>query len=233
MSTDRLVDITVTFAPGVVEKLVCKAEDYECNALEKCLKLYTTQTITNMHMFDEKEKLKKFDNTKDIIDHYLAIRHAVYVDRKKAQLETLERDALKLSNKARFIMENLDDTIDLRRKKNAEIVELLSGRDYDVIDGDDNYNYLVKMPMNSVSEENVQKLLAEKDSKLTEVELLKATTETQLWLNELAELEEDFNKYKAERAKLDETKTKGKGKKKVKKVKKSSKKKATKLKLKA
>ena len=34
MSTDRLVDITVTFAPGVVEKLVCKAEDYECNALE-------------------------------------------------------------------------------------------------------------------------------------------------------------------------------------------------------
>ena len=37
MSTDRLVDITVTFAPGVVEKLVCKAEDYECNALEKCL----------------------------------------------------------------------------------------------------------------------------------------------------------------------------------------------------
>ena len=235
MSTDRLVDITVTFAPGVVEKLVCKAEDYECNALEKCLKLYTTQTITNMHMFDEKEKLKKFDNAKDIIDHYLAIRHAVYVDRKKAQLENLERDALKLSNKARFIMENLDDQIDLRRKKNAQIVELLSARDYDVIDGDDNYNYLVKMPMNSVSEENVQKLLSERDSKLTEVELLKATTETQLWLNELAELEEDFNKYKADRAKLDETKTKGKGKskKKVKKVKKSSKKKATKLKLKA
>ena len=75
------------------------------------------------------------------------------------------------------------------------------------------------MPMNSVSEENVQKLLAEKDSKLTEVELLKATTETQLWLDELAELEEDFNKYKAERAKLDETKTKGKGKKKIKRVK--------------
>ena len=101
----------------------------------------------------------------------------MYVDRKKAQLENLERDALKLSNKARFIMENLDDTIDLRRKKNAQIVELLSERNYDVIDGDDNYNYLVKMPMNSVSEENVQKLLSERDSKLTEVELLKATTE--------------------------------------------------------
>ena len=75
-------------------------------------------------------------------------------------------------------------------------------------------------------------ILSEKDSKLTEVELLKATTETQLWLNEIAELEDDFRKYKATRAKLDETKSKGKSKKKIKKVKKSSKK-ATKLKLKA
>ena len=210
MSTDRCVDITVTFGPGVVEKLVCKAEDYECNALEKYLKLYTTQTITNMHMFDEKEQLKKFSCPKDIIDHYLDVRHTVYVERKKAMLIELERDALKLSNRARFIMENLDDTIDLRRKKNDVIVELLKSREYDVIDDDDNYNYLVKMPMNSVSEENVQKLLNEKDGKMTEVNLLKATTETQMWLNELVELEDDYESYIKERAKLDVTTSKAK-----------------------
>lgn len=233
MSTDRCVDITITFGAGVVEKLVCKAEDYECNALEKYLKLYTTQTITNMHMFDEKEKLKKFTSPKEIIDHYLGIRHNVYVERKKALLAELEKDALKLSNRARFIMENLDDSIDLRRKKNDVIVAELASRDYDVIDDDDKYNYLVKMPMNSVSEENVKKLLSEKDSKMTEVNLLKATTETQMWLNELNELEDDYASYIKERAKLDETnstkkKKKGKAKLKVK----SKSKKGSKLKLK-
>ena len=163
-----------------------------------------------MHMFDEKEQLKKFSCPKDIIDHYLDVRHTVYVERKKALLIELERDALKLSNRARFIMENLDDTIDLRRKKNDVIVELLKSREYDVIDDDDNYNYLVKMPMNSVSEENVQKLLNEKDGKMTEVNLLKATTETQMWLNELVELEDDYESYIKERAKLDVTTSKAK-----------------------
>lgn len=228
MSTDRTIDITVTFAPGVLDKLVCKAEDYECNALEKCLKLYTTQTITNMHMFDEKEKLKKFESAKEIADHYMDIRYNVYVDRKKALLEALERDACKASNKARFILENLQEKIDLRRKKNDEIVSMLSNAGYDVVDDDENYKYLVKMPMDSVSEENMAKLLSERDAKMTELELLKATTEKQLWINELTELESDFEKYVSERAKIDDDGNSKKGKK----SKKASKPKKVKTKLK-
>ena len=68
---------------------------------------------------------------------------------------------------------------------------------------------------------------------MTEVNLLKATTETQMWLNELNELEDDYASYIKERAKLDETnstkkKKKGKAKLKVK----SKSKKGSKLKLK-
>lgn len=205
MSTDRLIDITVTFAPGHVADLQASEGDYGCNGLEKTLKLYTTQTTTNMHMFDETEKLKKFDSPEDVIDAYLRVRHEVYVTRKKYQLKDLESDARKLSNKARFITAVLEDTIDLRGKKNANVCTMLSDMGFDVVDDDESYAYLVKMPMNSVTHENVERLNTERNAKLTELNELQKTTETQLWTRELAQLSSEYEHYTIERVKLDIT----------------------------
>ena len=213
MSTDRLVDITIIFAPGNVEKLRAVSLDYGCNGLEKLLKLYTTQTTTNMHMFDETEKLKKFNSPEEVIDSYIEVRHKVYVDRKKAQLKELELCASKLSNKARFIIAVLDGTIDLRGKKNDEVSAILKKLKFDVIDEDDAYSYLVKMPMNSVTTENVLRLTSDRDIKLGELEELQNTSETQLWTRELDVFTSEYCEYVSERARLDvdeKTKTKTK-----------------------
>jgi hypothetical protein len=43
-----------------------------------------------------------------------------------------------------------------------------------------------------VTEENVKKILNERDTKQLELETLKATTETQLWLNELETLKAEY-----------------------------------------
>ena len=125
MSTDTSVDITITFAPGIINGLVMSETEYGCNALEKLLKLYTTRTTTNMHMFDEKEKLRKFSSAKDIADYYIGVRLETYVTRKKHQLGALIKDAMVLSNKARFISAILDGTLDLRRKKKNAVSEML------------------------------------------------------------------------------------------------------------
>ena len=215
MSSDKVVNITVTFnRASDVQKLLMTTTDYECNGLEKVLKLYTTQTTTNMHMFDEKEKLRKFESPQEIIDYYMDIRKSVYVERKKYLLAELDAQLVKLSNKAKYIMENLTGDVDLRRKKNDAIVALLTDRGYDMIDN--SYNYLTKMPMDSVSEENVAKTLQEKGDKETELELLKATSEDQMWLTELDEFKEEHTKYCALREKemmIDDNPKKGKSKK--------------------
>lgn len=195
MSTDTSVDITITFAPGIINRLVMSETEYGCNALEKLLKLYTTRTTTNMHMFDEKEKLRKFTSAKDIIDHYINVRLETYVARKKHHLGSLMKDAMVLSNKARFIGAILDGTLDLRRKKKHVVSEMLHKAEYDVVDDDGDYKYLVRLPMDSVTEENVLKLMTDKEQKLVEVNVLKATTEQQLWLNELDELKREYIRY--------------------------------------
>src|SRR6056300_392113 len=115
MSTDTTVDITITFASGVINKLKDSIVEHEsCTALEKLLKLYTTRTTTNMHVFDEKEKLIKCDNVNELIMRYMRVRKEYYVKRKKYQVDALKKDACMLSNKGRFISEVLDDVIDLR-----------------------------------------------------------------------------------------------------------------------
>jgi DNA topoisomerase-2 len=194
MSTDVVVDFTITFAAGEISQLISANGDHGCNGLEKLLKLYTTQSTTNMHMFDENEKLIKYSSVKEIIDHFMKVRLDLYVKRKAYQVEALAKSALVLSNKARFITEILDETIDLRKKKTADVSKILKDKKYSIIDEDDDFKYLVKLPMDSVTEENVKKILNERDAKQAELDKLKATTEIQLWLNELETLKLEYNK---------------------------------------
>ena len=151
-----------------------------------------------MHAFDENEKLVKFAKVEDVITHFVDVRLRYYVERKKHKIVELERITRKLSNIARFITEMLEDKIDLRRKKSVEVNTILKEKGY-ASEADDqdaaaagSYNYLVKLPMDSVTEENVAKKIKDRDEKIKELELLKATSEEQLWLNELNILREKY-----------------------------------------
>ena len=199
MSTDTLVDITVTFPVGAIAKMETTLVEYGCSQLEKTLKLYTTNTTTNMHAFTHEEKLKKYETVYDIINDYMNERLRMYTHRKDYMIKSLERELMLLSNKAKYIMENLKGTIDLRRKKKEQIIDMLVKKEYDVIDDDNDFKYLVKMPMDSVSEENVERLLNDKDVKSKELEIVRETTERQMWLKELKTLETVYQKYKTKR----------------------------------
>ena len=68
---------------------------------------------------------------------------------------------MKLSNKAKYIQETLKGTVDLRKKNVTQVEELMKHHKFDKIDGD--FKYLIKMPMDSVTEENVKHIMKEKD----------------------------------------------------------------------
>jgi len=55
------------------------------------------------------------------------------------------------------------------------------------------YKYLLKMPMDSVSDENVNKIIQEKKNKELELEKLKAMSIESIWLNELDELKKQLH----------------------------------------
>ena len=202
MSKDTNVDFTITFVKGKLEELEKSKGEHGCNGLEKLLKLYTTNRTTNMHLFDANDRLQKFDKVSDIIDSYYDVRLKLYQSRKDYMIESLERELMLLTNKAKYIKENLDGTIDLRKKKKDQVIEMLQTKGYDMIDNEANYHYLTKMPMDSVTEENVDKLNKEHHDKETELEIVKSTSINKMWLNELETLKEQYIEYKEERTRL-------------------------------
>jgi DNA topoisomerase-2 len=202
MSKDTNVDFTITFAKGKLEELESVKGDYGCNGIEKILKLYTTNTNTNMHLFDSNDILQKYDKVSDIIDTYYEVRLQMYQARKDYLIDALEKEVVLLTNKANYIRENLEGTIDLRKKKKDEVIEMLETKGYDKINDDTEYRYLVKMPMDSVTEENVERLLDDKTSKEMELEKIKKTSINRMWIAELDNLREHYIEYKEERSRL-------------------------------
>ena len=185
LSTEIAVDITVQFPKG-------KLATMSSADIDQLLKLTTTVSTTNMHLFDAECRLHKYLTIEEIIDDFFMTRLKTYQKRKDALICAMETLLVRLSNRARYILENLSGEVDLRKKTGQQVTELLAGRGFIQIDGD--YRYLTKMPMDSVTEENVAKILKEKADTEMELELLKGTTLEQMWMKELDVFEAEYVK---------------------------------------
>uniref|UniRef100_A0A6C0BSM3 DNA topoisomerase (ATP-hydrolyzing) n=1 Tax=viral metagenome TaxID=1070528 RepID=A0A6C0BSM3_9ZZZZ len=196
MSKSTNIDIHITFHnQEKLYKLLSTYGEYGVTNLEKTLKLITTVTTTNMHMFDHNEKLKKYQSVPEIINDYYDTRLTGYITRKDHMISNIRKELILLSNKKRYIQELLDDTIDLRKKKKEIIIQLLKDKEYDIIDNDCDYKYLLKMSMDSVTEENVEKLTNEHTNKVEQLQDIISTSVETMWINELELLEDEYDKF--------------------------------------
>ena len=188
MSTEVSVDFTITMKTTT---------DID---IEKMFKLTTTVSNTNMHLFNSDRRLTKYSRIDEIIDAFYDVRMGLYGKRKEHLVKELKSRLSKLTNKARYIQETLSSIVDLRKKTAQQVQDLMASRKFDTFDGD--YKYLIKMPMDSVTEENVANILADRDAAQKELDKLMATPLTQMWLDELDALDREYDVYKAKREQI-------------------------------
>ena len=192
--TDTVVEFTVKLHMGVLPNLVSKKIDNNVNKFEKVFGLTTSKSTSNMYLFDEDQKLRKYNTVYDIVDKYYPIRYKTYELRKAHMIKQLEKELTVLSNKAKFIQEQIIEppTIVLRKKKKEAVINMLKEKKYDMIDGDAEYKYLRNMTIDSVEEENYEKLLKLKGEKDAILASIKNTTIEDMWLSELGILEKEY-----------------------------------------
>ena len=173
LSTDKNVNIQI--------QLQNQMDD-----IEKTLKLTTTLSISNMNLFNEKEKLTHYEKPHEIIDDFILKRIGYYTKRKEHNIQVLEKELILLQNKYKYIQQVLDGSIDLRKKTTEQIYTILQDLYVKI---ENSYNYLIKMTMDSVSIENVETLKKQFETKEKELNIIKKTTIEESWLNELSDLE--------------------------------------------
>ncbi len=208
LSTEVNVHIQITFHKGVLEKLETELDINGTNGLTKLLKLTTSVSTTNMHLFDDNCKLQKYKDVQEIIEAHAISRLHNYNLRKKFLIEILEKKLVKMNNRARYIQAILDDELDLRKKKSQEVHDILVNSGYNKVD--DSFKYLIKMPMDSVTDENVKQIMEERDETTDELEFIKKMSIQKMWYSELELFEAEFKKFKAYREKLQSPDSSGK-----------------------
>ena len=159
--------------------------------------LPTTKTIStgNMVFWNDDNKICKYDNAFDIIEEFCLLRYSYYIDRKEYQLKKLEENLLIITQKRKFIMQVMDGKIVVFRKKKAVLEAELEKKGYEKDvrkESEGNYNYLIKLPVSTFTEEELKKLEEEYITAKKRLAELQNTTEKQLWLNDLDKFMEEY-----------------------------------------
>jgi DNA topoisomerase-2 len=172
-STDLEVEFTLTLAEPVPDVV----------ATFKLSKIVTT---SNMNLFDGDDVLHKYATVNEIMEEFYAKRLELYQKRKDNLLIAWRRQLHTLVQKIRYIQAVLSNELELRQRPMVAIVDDLIR--LQIADQDGSYHYLTKLPMDSVSSENVEKLQRSHDTMSAQVRNLEETTIQQLWVKELEEL---------------------------------------------
>lgn len=207
ISTEMVVHITIVFEKSMKAKLESSVDTMGINGLEKALKLTTTVSTTNMNMFNHQKQLTKYKTVQDVIHDYYQVRLQMYEKRKAAQIDQMEHKVRELSNRALFIVEVVNNSIDLRKlDTDEEVNQCLQSKKYDMVNG--KYDYLTHMPMHTMTKTRVQKLIAENEGLKKELEELRNRSISTIWLSELDQLEKEYDKYREGRIALLSTSSK-------------------------
>ncbi|KAK6644205.1 DNA topoisomerase 2 [Polyplax serrata] len=204
-NTDTTVRFTVQMESNKLDK-------FEEEGLHKCFKLQSTINITSMCAFDPTGVLKRYDLVTSIFKEFFDLRMLFYQKRKSYLEGMLQSEADKLSNQARFIVEKCDGKLVIENKKKKVMIEELvkSGYDSDPVKAwkvntdketaleDDSssdeesaqkagpdFDYLLGMPMWSLTLERKNELLKKRDDKIQELKALQRKTPSDLWRDDL------------------------------------------------
>jgi len=180
-------------AEGRIKDFVDVSTDTQVNILvkgveEKDLVKSITDKVktTNMHAFNSKGQITKYDSPNAILKEYAEVRLALYETRRQKQIADL-KDQLPYHEDVMLFIEDqcLDrPTLNFRKKPLDACEKALLDQDYRKISG--SFDYIFRLPVSSFTLEQIEKhrkTLAEIHAEIARLESLKAAD---LWLTELS-----------------------------------------------
>ena len=183
-NTDMKVHFELEFEDGYLEN----AKD-----IEKTFHLVKKISIGNMHLHDRFGIIKRYETVKDILDDYYEVRLELYQKRKDHKLDSLKSQLLLINNKVRFILLIVENKLDVRNKKKAEIEENIEKHNFPKYE--DSYNYLLSMQIYNLTYEKIEELKKQENEKQTEYNMLIDMTPQQLWTLDLDDFEKAYDKW--------------------------------------
>ncbi|KAG1667004.1 hypothetical protein FOA52_014316 [Chlamydomonas sp. UWO 241] len=214
--TDARVHFTLELTPAKMAE--CLAE-----GLITKFKLSSKFSTSNMTLFDQDGRIRHYSNPEEIIRDFFDVRLDYYERRRQAQIRVAEADMLRLSNMVRFILAVIDGSLKVANRKKADVIASLSTMGFDRInaskakaaaegkedEGEEGeeadggagdargYNYLLSMPIWSLTHERVEKLSTEAETQAAIVEDLRSMSNRVMWARDLDAFVAEYDAWEA------------------------------------
>lgn len=204
-NTKISVNIIVELDPTDLANMLTDGSIY------KKLKLVTSVNTRNMYAFSPEGKIEHYHNTDEVIDAFYDARYKGYVDRKNFMIGKLTKEKDILWYKILFIKSIVEGNLVLNKKKKAVVIAELEKMKFVKFvhpesDTTESFNYLLSMDILSLTEEKIAELQKKFDDKNAELEKVIATEESDMWLEDLDNLEQTYLKW-IEKTRPKETKS--------------------------
>ena len=178
---ESVINFKVIMQKTVIDSLIDKKE------INSKLKLTSSISTSNMHVFDETCKIRKMSCPEEVIFRFYDVRKQHYIKRKKYLVDKYNSEYLILRSKMIFIKAVIKKEIDLFNKKKDFIVTQIKGIS-EIIKVENSYDYLLEMKIYTLTAEKITELENKMNGLLAEVEKIKATSIETMWISELNDL---------------------------------------------
>lgn len=188
------------------------------DGLEEKFKLSRTIATSNLVAFDAEGRITKYDTPEDILKAFFAVRIKYYEKRKQNRLAQMHRELERFTNQARFVQMIIDGKLVIAKKAKATLIQELKEKDFkpipkevkkgkkggnadeeedeeaeeDQVLGSDAYDYLLGMPLWSLTKERLEKLKRHIGDREMEIDALIKLSKEDLWKKDLNDFIEEW-----------------------------------------
>jgi len=142
--------------------------------------------LTNMHAFNSKGQITKYDSLNAILKEFAEVRLALYETRRLAQIAALKAELPYHEDVMRFLEDQVSDTPTLNFRKVAREAceQALVAAKYRKVS--DSFDYIFRLPVSSFTVEQLDKHAQTLAKLRAEIVRLESLTAAALWLTELS-----------------------------------------------
>lgn len=140
---------------------------------------------------NEDNKVVEYKNVEQILQNFYKVRYDYYQKRKDDLVNKMTNKILLTVSKYTFIKNVIDEIIILKNKTDEQIIKQLKPIK-NIITQNDNYDYLLNMPLSSITKQKFNKLKDQIKNLKDQISQLKNTSIEDMWKNDLIKLKSIF-----------------------------------------
>jgi DNA topoisomerase-2 len=140
----------------------------------------------NYTCIDENNSVLRCKSADEIFNHYIKIKLHYLQLRKDSMLSLIKQDILQLKSKIEFINDIVTNKIIINKKSKENIIAQFNNPGIIMIDN--SFDYLLRMPIYSLTQEKIQELKNQMEAKKLEYKKVKDMSVNEMWLEDLDKL---------------------------------------------